>query len=164
MHIFPLLGYLSLLTASAVLLVAFLRAQRTTRELADQLTQAREQHHQHTLQLSHRSELDSAKDEFISTVSHELRTPLTSIRGALGLLTSGMLSEIDPKAQNLLRIAAANTERLIRLINDILDLERMESGRAPLRLRRCSILDIAREAMDTITPMAEGAHIHMDLA
>src|ERR1700674_568128 len=83
MHILPLLGYLSLRTTSAVLLVAFLRAQRTTRELADQLTQAREQHHQHTLQLTHRSELDTLKDEFISTVSHELRTPLTSIREAL---------------------------------------------------------------------------------
>ncbi len=88
MHIVPLLGYLSLLTTSALLLVAFLRAQSTIRDLAEQLTKAREQHHQHTLQLNQRSELDTLKDEFISTVSHELRTPLTSIRGALGLLSS----------------------------------------------------------------------------
>ncbi len=163
MHIFPLLGYLSLLTASAVLLVAFLRAQRTTRELAEQLTQAREQHHQHTLQLSQRSELDHLKDEFISTVSHELRTPLTSIRGALGLLSSGIIGDVDAKALNLLRIAVTNTDRLIRLINDILDLERMESGRAPLQIRRCSLRELAQQAIDTMTPMADANTVHLSL-
>jgi signal transduction histidine kinase/CheY-like chemotaxis protein len=163
MHIFPLLGYLSLLTTSAVLLFAFLRAQRTTRELAEQLTQAREQHHQHTLQLSHRSELDTLKDEFISTVSHELRTPLTSIRGALGLLSSGIIGDVDAKALNLLRIAVTNTDRLIRLINDILDLERMESGRAPLQIRRCSLRDLAQQAIDTMTPMADANSVHLAL-
>ena len=80
-----------------------------------------------------------------------MRTPLTSIRGALGLLSAGLLGNVDAKAQNLLRIASTNTERLIRLINDILDLERMESGRAPLKLRRCSMYDLAREAVDTMT-------------
>ncbi len=163
MHILPLLGYLSLLTTTAVLLFAFLRAQRTTRELAEQLTQAREQHHQHTLQLSHRSELDTLKDEFISTVSHELRTPLTSIRGALGLLSSGIIGDVDAKALNLLRIAVTNTDRLIRLINDILDLERMESGRAPLQIRRCSLRDLAQQAIDTMTPMADANSVHLAL-
>jgi len=163
MHILPLLGYLSLLTTSAVLLFAFLKAQRTTRDLAEQLTQAREQHHQHTLQLSHRSELDTLKDEFISTVSHELRTPLTSIRGALGLLSSGIIGDVDAKALNLLRIAVTNTDRLIRLINDILDLERMESGRAPLQLRRCSLRDLAQQAIDTMTPMADSNSVHLAL-
>jgi len=75
---------------------------------------AEEQKHR----LAERSDLDLAKDEFISTVSHELRTPLTSIRGALGLLSSGLLGNVDTRAQNLLRIASSNTERLIRLIND----------------------------------------------
>jgi signal transduction histidine kinase/CheY-like chemotaxis protein len=163
MHILPLLGYLSLLTTSGILLVAFLRAQRTTRELAEQLTQAREQHQQHTLQLSHRSELDHLKDEFISTVSHELRTPLTSIRGALGLLSSGIIGDVDAKALNLLRIAVTNTDRLIRLINDILDLERMESGRAPLQIRRCSLRDLAQQAIDTMTPMADANTVHLAL-
>ena len=163
MHILPLLGYLSLLTTSAILLIAFLRAQRTSRELADQLNQAREQHHEHTLQLSHRSELDHLKDEFISTVSHELRTPLTSIRGALGLLSSGIIGDVDAKALNLLRIAVTNTDRLIRLINDILDLERMESGRAPLQIRRCSLRDLAQQAIDTMTPMADANTVHLAL-
>ena len=163
MHIVPLLGYLSLLSTSAVLLVAFLRSQRTTRDLAEQLTQAREQHHQHTLQLNQRSELDTLKDEFISTVSHELRTPLTSIRGALGLLSSGIIGDVDAKALNLLRIAVTNTDRLIRLINDILDLERMESGRAPLQIRRCSLRDLAQQAIDTMTPMADASSVHLVL-
>jgi signal transduction histidine kinase/CheY-like chemotaxis protein len=163
MHILPLLCYLSLLTTSAVLLVAFLRAQRTTRELAEQLTQAREQQQQHTLQLNQRSELDTLKDEFISTVSHELRTPLTSIRGALGLLSSGIIGDVDAKALNLLRIAVTNTDRLIRLINDILDLERMESGRAPLQIRRCSLRDLAQQAIDTMTAMADANTVHLVL-
>ncbi|MBB5330168.1 response regulator [Tunturiibacter gelidoferens] len=163
MHILPLLGYLSLLTTFAVLLVAFLRVQRTNRDLTDQLSQAREQQHQHTLQLTHRSELDTLKDEFISTVSHELRTPLTSIRGALGLLSSGIIGDVDAKALNLLRIAVTNTDRLIRLINDILDLERMESGRAPLQIRRCSLRDLAQQAIDTMTAMADANTVHLAL-
>src|SRR6201994_831688 len=163
MHILPLLGYLSLLSISGVLLFVLMRTQRTTRELAEQLALAREQHHQHTLQLSQRSELDTLKDEFISTVSHELRTPLTSIRGALGLLSSGIIGDVDAKALNLLRIAVTNTDRLIRLINDILDLERMESGRAPLQIRRCSLRDLCQQAIETMTPMADSYTVHLEL-
>jgi CheY-like chemotaxis protein len=115
------------------------------------------------MQLSVRSQLDTLKDEFISTVSHELRTPLTSIRGALGLLASGTIGELDPRAMNLLRIATTNTDRLIRLINDILDLERMESGRAPLQIRRCSLRDLCDQAIETMTPMAEDHAVHLEL-
>ena len=85
--------------------------------------------------VSQRFAMDQVKDEFISTVSHELRTPLTSIRGALGLLSSGILGEVNAKAANLLRIALNNSDRLVRLINNILDLERMQSGREPLAFR-----------------------------
>jgi signal transduction histidine kinase/CheY-like chemotaxis protein len=163
MRILPLFGSLSLLLVSGILLFAFLRAQRTIRQLAAQLVQAREQQQQHTLQLSQRSELDTLKDEFISTVSHELRTPLTSIRGALGLLSSGIIGDVDAKALNLLRIAVTNTDRLIRLINDILDLERMQSGRAPLQIRRCSLRDLAQQAIETMTPMADANTVHIVL-
>jgi signal transduction histidine kinase/CheY-like chemotaxis protein len=131
--------------------------------LNEALRHSQEYAEQQKTKLALRSDLDTVKDEFISTVSHELRTPLTSIRGALGLLSAGMMGNMDPKAQNLLRIASSNTERLIRLINDILDLERMDSGRAPLKLRRCSIQDLAREAVDTMTPMADGCGIQLDL-
>ncbi|HKO20864.1 MAG TPA: response regulator [Acidobacteriaceae bacterium] len=137
--------------------------QRAIEQLTEALRRSHEYAEQQKTKLEKRSEVDSVKDEFISTVSHELRTPLTSIRGALGLLSAGLLGNVDAKAQNLLRIASSNTERLIRLINDILDLERMESGRAPLKLRRCSIQDLAREAVDTMAPMAEGNGLHIDL-
>jgi signal transduction histidine kinase/DNA-binding response OmpR family regulator len=139
------------------------KQQRSIGELSEALKRSQEYAEQQKHKLAQRSDMDVVKDEFISTVSHELRTPLTSIRGALGLLSAGLLGNVDGKAQNLLRIASSNTERLIRLINDILDLERMESGRAPLKLRRCSILDMAREAVDTMTPMADGASIQLDL-
>ncbi len=163
MRIFPIIGFLSLLSTCGVLLVAFLRSQRIARDLATQLTHAREQQHQDKIQLSERSQLDTLKDEFISTVSHELRTPLTSIRGALGLLSSGVIGDVDAKALNLLRIAVTNTDRLIRLINDILDLERMESGRAPLQIRRCSLRDLAQQAIETMTPMADANTVHLEL-
>jgi signal transduction histidine kinase/CheY-like chemotaxis protein len=163
MHILPLLGYLSLLSTCGILVFAFLRAQRTVHELAIQLTNAREQQHQDKIQLNQRSELDTLKDEFISTVSHELRTPLTSIRGALGLLSSGVIGDVDPKAQNLLRIAVTNTDRLIRLINDILDLERMESGRAPLQIRRCSLRELAQQSIEAMTGMAAAQTINLEL-
>ena len=136
--------------------------QRAIEQLTDALRRSHEYAEQQKTKLEKRTEVDSVKDEFISTVSHELRTPLTSIRGALGLLPA-LVGDVDPKAQNLLRIAASNTEWLIRLINDILDLERMESGRAPLKLRRCSIHDLAREAVDTMGPMAEGNGLRIDL-
>ena len=164
MHMILTVGYLSLLVTCAVLLLGFFRAQRTIRDLATQLTNAREEQHQDKIQLTQRSELDTLKDEFISTVSHELRTPLTSIRGALGLLSSGVIGDVDAKAQNLLRIAVTNTDRLIRLINDILDLERMESGRAPLQIRRCSLRELAQQAIETMNAMAEASTVHIELA
>jgi signal transduction histidine kinase/CheY-like chemotaxis protein len=163
MHILPIVSFLCLLATCGFLLVALLRAQRTTRELAEQLTRAREQQHQDKMQLNERSQLDTLKDEFISTVSHELRTPLTSIRGALGLLASGTIGDVDAKALNLLRIATTNADRLIRLINDILDLERMESGRAPLQIRRCSLRDLCQQAIETMTAMADSSVVHLEL-
>jgi PAS domain S-box-containing protein len=111
--------------------------------------------------ISQRSALDRLKDEFISTVSHELRTPLTSIRGALGLLTSGILGEMNDKAANLLRIALTNSDRLVRLINDILDLERVQSGREPLAFRPVQLAEIVRQAIDGMQPVAEAAGVQL---
>jgi PAS domain S-box-containing protein len=109
--------------------------------------------------ISQRYALDRMKDEFVSTVSHELRTPLTSIRGALGLLSSGMLGVINEKAANLLRIALSNSERLVRLINDILDLERTQSGREPLVFKPIQLGEIVRQAIDGVQPMADEAGV-----
>ena len=109
--------------------------------------------------ISQRHALESLKDEFISTVSHELRTPLTSIRGALGLLSSGMLGEVNDKAANLLRIALTNSDRLVRLINDILDLERIQSGKEPLTFRPVQLAEIVRQAIEGMSPVAESAGV-----
>jgi PAS domain S-box-containing protein len=111
--------------------------------------------------ISQRYALDRLKDEFISTVSHELRTPLTSIRGALGLLSSGMLGEVNEKSTNLLRIALNNSDRLVRLINDILDLERIQSGKEPLAFRPAQLANIVRQAIDGMAPVAEAAGVQL---
>jgi PAS domain S-box-containing protein len=111
--------------------------------------------------ISQRYALDRLKDEFISTVSHELRTPLTSIRGALGLLSSGILGEVNDKAANLLRIALTNSDRLVRLINDILDLERIQSGRKPVTFRPVQLGEIVRQAIDGMQPIAEAAGVQL---
>ncbi|MFP5235352.1 MAG: PAS domain S-box protein [Acidobacteriota bacterium] len=111
--------------------------------------------------ISQRYALDRLKDEFISTVSHELRTPLTSIRGALGLLSSGILGQINDKAANLLRIATTNSDRLVRLINDILDLERIQGGREPITFRSLQLSDVIRQAIDGMQPVADAAGVQL---
>jgi PAS domain S-box-containing protein len=111
--------------------------------------------------ISQRYALDRLKDEFISTVSHELRTPLTSIRGALGLLSSGILGELNEKASNLLRIATSNSDRLVRLINDILDLERIQSGRAPITFRPVQLSQIVHQAIEGMAPVADAAGVQL---
>ena len=79
--------------------------------------------------ITERKQMDKMKNEFISTVSHELRTPLTSIRGSLGLLVGGTVGELPESANEMLKIASNNTERLLLLINDILDIQKIESGK-----------------------------------
>ncbi len=109
--------------------------------------------------ISHRNALDRLKNEFISTVSHELRTPLTSIRGALGLLSLDIQSKMNEKAANLLRIALANSDRLVSLVNDILDLERLQSGLESLTFQPVKLVQIIRQAIDGIRPVADAAGV-----
>ena len=111
--------------------------------------------------ITQRYALDRLKDEFISTVSHELRTPLTSIRGALGLLSSGILGQVNEKSANLLRIALTNSDRLVRLINDILDLERIQSGKEPLAFRPIQLANIVRQGIEGMQPVAESAGVQL---
>lgn len=100
-----------------------------------------------------RSALDRMKDEFISTVSHELRTPLTSLRAALGLVTGGALAARPDKMQHMLDIAIGNTDRLIRLVNDILDIERIRSGNSELH----AVLFSAGALMERTTVLQQAA-------
>ena len=103
------------------------------------------------------------ENEFISLVSHELRTPMTSIMGALDLLSSGQLGSLSEQGQQVLHIGIKNTERLIRLVNDILDLERMKSGKITMQQVEYDIIKLLTYAIDTMQPMAEQAEVNLRL-
>jgi PAS domain S-box-containing protein len=98
--------------------------------------------------ITERREVDRMKSEFIATVSHELRTPLTSIRGALGLIENGVLGKLPEKAQTMVRIAHHNSQRLVHIINDILDIETMESGNLDPHLGRVPAAEFLKQALD----------------
>ncbi|MGB3243801.1 MAG: PAS domain-containing sensor histidine kinase [Sulfitobacter sp.] len=96
--------------------------------------------------ISDRIEQDRRKSSFVSTVSHELRSPLTSIKGAMGLLLSGSAGEIPEKALGLLEIAHRNADRLILILNDILDLEKISNGQMDFDMKDVDLADLVREA------------------
>ena len=98
--------------------------------------------------ITDRKNIERMKNEFVSTVSHELRTPLTSIRGALGLIVGGVAGEIPPKVRAMVEIAAKNSERLIRLINDILDIDKIESGKMIFNLQPVELMPLLEQAID----------------
>jgi signal transduction histidine kinase len=105
--------------------------------------------------VSERKEVERVKDEFVSVVSHELRTPLTSIRGALGLLAAGKLDDAPDKRRRMFELAASNTDRLIRLINDILDIERMRSGGVAFERTELAVSDLVANAVEAMRPIAD---------
>ena len=107
--------------------------------------------------------IERLKNEFISTVSHELRTPLTSIRGSLGLVEAGVAGALPEQALDLVRIAKNNTERLIRLINDILDLEKMEAGKLELVLRDVDAASLVALSVEGIEGMAREAGVTLSV-
>jgi len=106
-------------------------------------------------------EVERLKTEFVSTVSHELRTPLTAIRGALGLVLAGTTGVIASKTRDLLQIGLQNTERLIRLINDILDVERIESGHLFVRREPCELAEILRTTVESLRTVAMETHVSL---
>jgi PAS domain S-box-containing protein len=111
--------------------------------------------------VTERQAVDRLKSEFVSTVSHELRTPLTSIRGALGLLSSGLLGTVGDKGQRMLEIAVSNTDRLVRLINDILDLERMGSGKTEVSRGRVDARAVMVQAIEGVLSVADEARVQL---
>jgi two-component system, OmpR family, sensor histidine kinase VicK len=113
--------------------------------------------------ISERNALDRMKDEFISTVSHELRTPLTSLRAALGLVSGGALNARPEKMRQMMEIALGNTDRLVRLVNDILDLERIGSGKAELHFSQTSVDDLFRRAIQQNQSAAQRANIRFTI-
>ncbi len=101
------------------------------------------------------------ENEFISLVSHELRTPMTSTIGALDLLNSGKLGALSDRGKKILQVAIRNSERLIRLVNDILDLERMKSGKIGIELRQCNLEPLLVQAIEIMQAMAEKAQVKL---
>ncbi|MGA2166189.1 MAG: HAMP domain-containing sensor histidine kinase [Solirubrobacteraceae bacterium] len=101
------------------------------------------------------------KDEFLSIVGHELRTPLTSIRGSLGLLAGGLLGELPPEAISMVGLAVDNTDRLVRLVNDILDIERMDAGHLPLERAPIGVGELVRQSAQALQGSAEDAGVHL---
>ncbi len=118
----------------------------------------------HIQDMRQQLEVGRIKDEFISVVSHELRTPLTSIRGALSILGTGMFHDRPEKAQHMLRIAISNSERLVRLVNDILSLERLESGRVQLVMQSCGVSDLMRQAVESVQAIADQAAVTLAIS
>lgn len=114
--------------------------------------------------ITERQAVERMKTEFVSTVSHELRTPLTSIRGSLGLLSGGVFGPLPPDGEQMLKIAVNNTDRLIRLINDILDIERLESGKVGLSREVCEVSDLLAQTLEGIRGVAEHAGITLTVS
>jgi PAS domain S-box-containing protein len=104
--------------------------------------------------VSERRRIEQMKSEFVSTVSHELRTPLTSIAGSLGLLVGGAAGSLPERAARLVGIAHANCQRLVRLINDILDVEKIESGQMTFDIAPLDMVELARKAMEAMQGLA----------
>jgi PAS domain S-box-containing protein len=109
--------------------------------------------------VTQRREVDRIKNEFLSVVSHELRTPLTSIRGSLGLLAGGAAGALTPTASRMTTIALESSERLTRLINDILDIERLQSGTLPMRVGPHGAEELLRASAAELAEMARGAGV-----
>lgn len=104
--------------------------------------------------ITERSKIDTMKREFVSVVSHELRTPLTAMIGALGLLNSGSFGELNGQSGSLMKLAQNNAKRLMELVNDILDIEKLESGRIELKLEKIDIVELVRRTYDDNLPCA----------
>ncbi|MFN3374635.1 MAG: ATP-binding protein, partial [Chloroflexus sp.] len=98
--------------------------------------------------VTERRAVERMKNEFVAVVSHELRTPLTSIRGSLGLLAGGVAGELPPRAAAMIDIALKNSERLVRLINDILDIEKIESGKMVFKLQPVVLDELVRQTIE----------------
>jgi PAS domain S-box-containing protein len=97
--------------------------------------------------ISERKNIERVKDEFISTVSHELRTPLTAIKGSIGLLCSGAIAELPNKAQSLADMAYKNTNHLVALVNDILDIEKLGTDQMTFDFQPTDLTTLVKEAI-----------------
>lgn len=114
--------------------------------------------------VSERRHIDEMRHQFVSNVSHELRTPLTSIAGSLGLLAGGAAGQMPDKAAQLIGIAHSNSQRLVRLINDLLDIEKLESGQMTLVIAPLDLRDIALRSIDNVRGFADDLAVTLRLS
>ncbi len=113
--------------------------------------------------ITERVKIERMKSEFISTVSHELRTPLTSIRGSLGLLAGGIAGELPAQAKSLVDIAHKNSERLILLVNDILDMEKIEAGKMEFHAVPTELAPLLRQSIESNRAYADQFKVSYEL-
>jgi PAS domain S-box-containing protein len=111
--------------------------------------------------LSHRLEIERIRNEFVSTVSHELRTPLTSIRGSLGLLQSGAMGALPNNAAEMVAIAYKNSGRLVRIINDILDVSTIEAGKLALQMKIVTLSELLQQSVEANTGFADNCEVNL---
>jgi len=104
--------------------------------------------------ITERKKIEAIKDEFIGIVSHEIRTPLTAIQMSLGLLNTGVYATNPERANRMIEIAFTDTKRLVNLVNDILDLERLESSRTILEKKLCSAMELMEQTVTTLKAIA----------
>ncbi|MEG4218251.1 PAS domain S-box protein [Microcoleus sp. Pol14C6] len=111
--------------------------------------------------ITERQKIEHIKNEFIGIVSHELRTPLAGIQMSLGLIKSGIYDKKPEKSRRMIEIAFLDTNRLVNLVNDILDLERLDSGRAIVEKTVCKAADLMQQAVDSLQALATKEQISL---
>jgi signal transduction histidine kinase len=112
-------------------------------------------------QMDELKSLDRAKSDFLSIASHELRTPLTSIKGSLSLLKTGVVGKLTDACANLVNIAEQETDRLIRLINDLLDLAKIDARKLPLTKKWTPISELIKPCLDSLQGLARTANVNL---
>jgi len=110
-----------------------------------------------------RKKAEAAKDDFVSTVSHELRTPLTAILGSMGLIKGGVTGTLPEKAARMIEIAHSNGERLLRLIDNVLDIEKMEAGRIELHLAKIDFAELVRSSVEVNQEFARKYNVVIEI-
>jgi len=120
------------------------------------------------MDISEQVRVDSMKQDFISTVSHELRTPLTSIRGSLGLINGGVVGDVNEKIAPMLDIAYRNTDRLLEIINDILDMAKLETGKVKFQIKAVELVSFIQQNIELNQGLASQYNVvlsvHTELA
>ncbi|MDB9494869.1 PAS domain-containing protein [Spirulina major CS-329] len=115
------------------------------------------------MDISDRKQMEQMKDELISVISHELRTPMTSLQAALKLIRTGKLGQLTAQGERMLDIAVANTERLCRLVNDILDLQRLEAGQSTLMMVNYSVAQLLQDAIAAMQSLANAQNLRFEV-